>query len=73
MNGSRPGDIGNIDSDGYIFRSPDRKKKQHEDEWREADCSTQPIEAKLKANSLVSNGAMVGDGHKFACVPSRRT
>ncbi len=28
----------------------------------------QPIENKLKANSLVAQAAMVGDKHKFACV-----
>ena len=28
----------------------------------------QPIENKLKANTMVSNAAMVGDKHKFACV-----
>ncbi len=28
----------------------------------------QPIENKLKANVLVSNAALVGDKHKFACV-----
>ncbi len=62
----KTGDIGNIDSDGYLSIT-DRKKELLKTSGGKL-IAPQPIENKLKANSLVSNGAMVGDGHKFACV-----
>jgi long-chain acyl-CoA synthetase len=62
----KTGDIGNIDGDGYLSIT-DRKKELLKTSGGKL-IAPQPIENKLKANSLVSNAAMVGDGHKFACV-----
>ena len=62
----KTGDIGNIDSDGYLSIT-DRKKELLKTSGGKL-IAPQPIENKLKANSLVSNAAMVGDKHKFACV-----
>ena len=62
----KTGDIGNIDNEGYLSIT-DRKKELLKTSGGKL-IAPQPIENKLKANSLVSNAAMVGDGHKFACV-----
>ncbi len=62
----KTGDIGNMDSDGYLSIT-DRKKELLKTSGGKL-IAPQPIENKLKANSLVSNAAMVGDKHKFACV-----
>ena len=62
----KTGDIGNVDSDGYLSIT-DRKKELLKTSGGKL-IAPQPIENKLKANSLVSNAAMVGDKHKFACV-----
>ena len=62
----KTGDIGNVDGDGYLSIT-DRKKELLKTSGGKL-IAPQPIENKLKANSLVSNGAIVGDKHKFACV-----
>ena len=62
----KTGDIGNIDSDGFLSIT-DRKKELLKTSGGKL-IAPQPIENKLKANSLISNAALVGDKHKFACV-----
>jgi long-chain acyl-CoA synthetase len=62
----RTGDIGNIDKDGYLSIT-DRKKELLKTSGGKM-IAPQPIENKLKANTLVSQAALVGDKHKFACV-----
>jgi long-chain acyl-CoA synthetase len=62
----KTGDIGNIDSDGFLSIT-DRKKELLKTSGGKL-IAPQPIENKLKANTMVSNAAMVGDKHKFACV-----
>jgi long-chain acyl-CoA synthetase len=62
----KTGDIGNIDTDGFLSIT-DRKKELLKTSGGKL-IAPQPIENKLKANTMVSNAAMVGDKHKFACV-----
>jgi len=62
----KTGDIGNLDSDGFLSIT-DRKKELLKTSGGKL-IAPQPIENKLKANSLVAQAAMVGDKHKFACV-----
>jgi long-chain acyl-CoA synthetase len=62
----KTGDIGHIDADGYISIT-DRKKELLKTSGGKM-IAPQPIENKLKANTLVAQAAMVGDKHKFACV-----
>lgn len=62
----RTGDIGNIDSDGFLSIT-DRKKELLKTSGGKL-IAPQPIENKLKANVLVGSAALVGDKHKFACV-----
>ncbi len=62
----KTGDIGNIDSDGFLSIT-DRKKELLKTSGGKL-IAPQPIENKLKANALVGNAALVGDKHKFACV-----
>ena len=62
----KTGDIGKIDTDGYISIT-DRKKELLKTSGGKF-IAPQPIENKLKANVLVAHAAMVGDKHKFACV-----
>jgi long-chain acyl-CoA synthetase len=62
----KTGDIGKLDAEGYLSIT-DRKKELLKTSGGKL-IAPQPIENKLKANSLVSNAAMVGDGHKFVCV-----
>jgi long-chain acyl-CoA synthetase len=62
----RTGDIGNIDTDGFISIT-DRKKELLKTSGGKM-IAPQPIENKLKANTLVGHAAMVGDKHKFASV-----
>jgi long-chain acyl-CoA synthetase len=62
----KTGDIGQIDADGFLTIT-DRKKELLKTSGGKL-IAPQPIENKLKANTLVSQAAMVGDGHKFACV-----
>ena len=60
----RTGDIGHIDSDGFLFIT-DRKKELLKTSGGKF-IAPQPIENKLKASVLVANAALVGDRHKFA-------
>jgi len=62
----KTGDIGHIDEDGYISIT-DRKKELLKTSGGKM-IAPQPIENKLKANTLVGQAAMVGDRHKFASV-----
>jgi len=62
----KTGDIGNIDKDGYLSIT-DRKKELLKTSGGKF-IAPQPIENKLKANTLVAQAALVGDKHKFACV-----
>ena len=62
----KTGDIGKIDEDGFISIT-DRKKELLKTSGGKF-IAPQPIENKLKANTLVAHAAMVGDKHKFACV-----
>ena len=62
----RTGDIGHIDSDGFLFIT-DRKKELLKTSGGKF-IAPQPIENKLKSSVLVANCALVGDRHKFASV-----
>jgi long-chain acyl-CoA synthetase len=62
----KTGDIGNVDADGFVSIT-DRKKELLKTSGGKM-IAPQPIENKLKANTLVAQAAMVGDKHKFACV-----
>ncbi|SNS83537.1 long-chain acyl-CoA synthetase [Granulicella rosea] len=62
----KTGDIGNADKDGFISIT-DRKKELLKTSGGKL-IAPQPIENKLKANSLVGQACVVGDKHKFACV-----
>lgn len=62
----RTGDIGNRDEQGFLSIT-DRKKELLKTSGGKL-IAPQPIENKLKANTLVGNAALVGDKHKFACV-----
>ena len=62
----KTGDIGNVDKDGYLSIT-DRKKELLKTSGGKM-IAPQPIENKLKANTLVAQAALVGDKHKFACV-----
>ncbi len=61
--GLATGDIGNFDTDGYLYVT-DRKK----DLFKTAAgkfIAPQPIENQLKANPLILNAVLVGDKRKF--------
>jgi long-chain acyl-CoA synthetase len=62
----RTGDIGRMDDQGFLSIT-DRKKELLKTSGGKL-IAPQPIENKLKANTLVGQAAMVGDKHKFACV-----
>jgi long-chain acyl-CoA synthetase len=62
----KTGDIGDQDEQGFLSIT-DRKKELLKTSGGKL-IAPQPIENKLKANTLVGNAAMVGDKHKFACV-----
>jgi len=62
----KTGDIGVMDADGFISIT-DRKKELLKTSGGKL-IAPQPIENKLKANSLVGHAALVGDKHKFVCV-----
>ncbi|GGG76171.1 AMP-dependent synthetase/ligase [Edaphobacter dinghuensis] len=62
----KTGDIGKIDEDGFLSIT-DRKKELLKTSGGKF-IAPQPIENRLKANTLVAHAAMVGDKHKFACV-----
>jgi long-chain acyl-CoA synthetase len=61
----KTGDIGNLD--GGFLSITDRKKELLKTSGGKL-IAPQPIENKLKANTLVAYAAVVGDKHKFACV-----
>ena len=62
----KTGDIGHLDEQGYLSIT-DRKKELLKTSGGKL-IAPQPIENKLKASTLVSQAALVGDKHKFACV-----
>ncbi len=62
----KTGDIGEMDSDGFI-KITDRKKELLKTSGGKF-IAPQPIENKLKNNTLIEQAAVVGDTHKFACV-----
>jgi long-chain acyl-CoA synthetase len=62
----KTGDIGAIDADGYLSIT-DRKKEILKTSGGKM-IAPQPIENRLKSNSLVGGAAVVGDKHKFVCV-----
>jgi len=62
----KTGDIGHLDGDGFLSIT-DRKKELLKTSGGKM-IAPQPIENKLKANTLVAQAALVGDKHKFACV-----
>jgi long-chain acyl-CoA synthetase len=62
----KTGDIGKLDEGGFLSIT-DRKKELLKTSGGKL-IAPQPIENKLKANTLVAQAAMVGDKHKFACV-----
>ena len=55
-----------MDSDGFI-KITDRKKELLKTSGGKF-IAPQPIENKLKNNTLIEQAAVVGDTHKFACV-----
>ena len=59
----RTGDIGHIDDDGFLYIT-DRKKELLKTSGGKL-VAPQPIENKLKNNSLIAQAALVGDKHKF--------
>jgi long-chain acyl-CoA synthetase len=59
----RTGDIARIDADGFLYIT-DRKKELLKTSGGKL-VAPQPIENKLKNNSLVAQAALVGDRHKF--------
>jgi long-chain acyl-CoA synthetase len=62
----RTGDIGHLDSDGFLFIT-DRKKELIKTSGGKF-IAPAPIENQLKSDILVGNAAMVGDKRKFASV-----
>jgi long-chain acyl-CoA synthetase len=62
----KTGDIGKLDEGGFLSIT-DRKKELLKTSGGKL-IAPQPIENKLKANTLVAQAAMVGDKHKFVCV-----
>lgn len=62
----KTGDIAHLDADGFLSIT-DRKKELLKTSGGKM-IAPQPIENKLKANTLVAQAALVGDKHKFVCV-----
>jgi long-chain acyl-CoA synthetase len=62
----KTGDIGNIDSDGYLSVT-DRKKDLIKTSGGKF-IAPQPIENSLKLNPLIGMAALIGDKRKFAAV-----
>jgi long-chain acyl-CoA synthetase len=62
----KTGDIGLIDGEGFLSIT-DRKKELLKTSGGKL-IAPQPIENKLKSNTLVAQAALVGDKHKFVCV-----
>ncbi len=60
------GDIARIDAEGFLSIT-DRKKELLKTSGGKL-IAPQPIEGKLKTNTLVGEAALVGDRHKFCCV-----
>ena len=60
------GDVARIDEDGFLFIT-DRKKDLLKTSGGKL-IAPQPIENRLKAETLVGNAAVVGDRHKFVSV-----
>lgn len=60
----KTGDIGQIDQDGFLSIT-DRKKELLKTSGGKL-IAPQPIEGRLKANTLVAHAALVGDRRKFA-------
>jgi long-chain acyl-CoA synthetase len=61
----RTGDIAHLDADGFLYIT-DRKKELLKTSGGKL-VAPQPIENKLKNNTLVAQAALVGDRHKFIC------
>jgi len=59
----RTGDIGEIDAENYL-RITDRKKELLKTSGGKY-IAPQPIESKLKADPLVENASVIGDGRKY--------
>jgi long-chain acyl-CoA synthetase len=62
----RTGDVGRIDQDGFLYIT-DRKKDLIKTSGGKF-LAPQPIEAKLKANDLVAEAALVADRRRFPSV-----
>ena len=62
----KTGDIGNVDGEGYLSIT-DRKKELLKTSGGKM-IAPQPIENKLKGNTLVAHAAVVGDKHKYLSV-----
>jgi long-chain acyl-CoA synthetase len=62
----KTGDIGNIDSDGFLSVT-DRKKDLIKTSGGKF-IAPQPIENSLKANPLIAEAAVIGDKRRFAAV-----
>jgi long-chain acyl-CoA synthetase len=62
----RTGDIARFDADGFLYIT-DRKKELLKTSGGKL-VAPQPIENKLKNNSLIAHAALVGDKHKFISV-----
>jgi long-chain acyl-CoA synthetase len=62
----KTGDIGELDSDGFLSVT-DRKKDLLKTSGGKFICP-QPIEAKIKSNSLVAEAVVIGDRQKFPSV-----
>ncbi len=62
----KTGDIANLDENGFLTIT-DRKKELLKTSGGKL-IAPQPIEGKLKANTMIGQAAMVGDKHKFASV-----
>lgn len=62
----KTGDIGKVDEEGFLSIT-DRKKELLKTSGGKF-IAPQPIENRLKANSLVAEAALVGDKHKFVSV-----
>ncbi len=62
----KTGDIGRVDQEGFLYIT-DRKKELLKTSGGKL-IAPQPIENRLKANSMVAQAALVGDKHKYVSV-----